>query len=227
MKSVINKMFIIMVAVLAITPVMSVSARSMDDVNENRVNTESSSSASEQTSEGEKTQTKLETEKQEIETRKSKMQEQINERSKEIEKEGPKEKKSDEKRKKLCSEKKKGVETKLSRITSNAQKHQDRISAYLDKIIVYKTEKNITSTDIDNAITAANEAKLTSAATVAALKDLSTTINCDSPTVASDLATFKAAAEQTRNNLKAFKTSVVAVHTAVEQAKQPAESEEQ
>ncbi len=148
-------------------------------------------------------------------------QKKMTERARELEKEGEKEnKRTPEERKKTCEERKVGLEQKLANIKKNAQKHQDKITNYLDKAVKYKDDNNITDTDVAAAIIKATEAKATSAASVAALQTLSPSIDCASGAVANDVATFKAAAEQTRNNLKAYRGAVKDVYEALEKVKE-------
>ena len=150
-------------------------------------------------------------------------QKKMGERAKELEQEGEKDRKrTPEERKKTCQERKAGLEQKLTNIKKNSQKHQDKITSFLDKTVKYKDDNNITDADVAAAILKATDAKATSAASVAALQTLSPSIDCTSGAVASDVAAFKAAAEQTRNNLKAYRSAVKGVYEALEKVKESA-----
>lgn len=116
--------------------------------------------------------------------------------------------KSQEERQKTCEQRKKGIETKFDRISTNTQKVQDRIDTVLDKATTYADKNNLNSGDIAGLITTANAAKSKSASSVANLKTLKPTIDCTSNTVPSDIATFKAAAKEARDNLKSYRTAV-------------------
>ena len=62
-------------------------------------------------------------------------------------------------------------------------------------------------------------AKATAAASQAALQAVTPTVDCGSTSVAQDVATFKAAAEQARTDLKTYKTAVKALVTALQAAR--------
>ncbi|MEI6481225.1 MAG: hypothetical protein WCO19_02875 [Candidatus Saccharibacteria bacterium] len=134
--------------------------------------------------------------------------------------EKPETKKTPEERLKRCAEKKKSLETKIVRLNTNTKKHYDRISDYLDKLVAYKNANNIVNADLNAAIMAANEAKTTAAASVEALSSLKTTVNCESGTVATDVATFKAAAEKARADLLTYRKAVATAHTTLEGLKE-------
>lgn len=223
MKIDIKKLIIIAAFVFLLTPVATVSARQgSEDSSTDSSTSQSEDSSNEAESENEvenEVENETETEATEVESRREKIRERNKVRSQEIKKEqeGDKsKKKSPEELQKKCEERKKGLETKLQRLSSNATKHQARISAYLDKIVAYKVDNNIANADVDAAILSALDAKTTSEASVTALAELSPTLNCDSGTVASDVAIFKAAAEQARNDLKIYRKAVKNVHSVIE-----------
>ncbi|MCX6727847.1 MAG: hypothetical protein NTX11_03485 [Candidatus Saccharibacteria bacterium] len=170
----------------------------------------------------------VEVKPKEVETRKSNLIEQNKERAKELIKtEKPETKKTPEERQKRCAEKKKGLETKIVRLNTNAKKHYDRISDFLDKLVAYKIANNIENADLDAAIMAATEAKTTAAASVEALSSLQTTVNCESGTVATDVATFKAAAEKARADLLTYRKAVATAHTTLEGLKETTTGDKQ
>lgn len=213
-----KKLIIIAAFAFVLTPFATVSARQgADDTTPESSTSQSDDTKTEAEVENE-VEKETETERSEVEARREKIREKIKTRSQEIEKEqeSRKTKKTPEELQKKCEERKKGLETKLSRLSNNATKHQAKISAYLDKIVAYKVDNNIENADVDAAILSALDAKTTSEASVSALAALSPTVDCTSGAVASDVANFKAAAEQTRANLKAYRKAVKAVHSAVE-----------
>lgn len=118
---------------------------------------------------------------------------------------------SAEKRQEKCQTRKHGLETKFSRITGNAQKMQTRIDSVLSKAVDYQQANNIQATDFDNLVVAAEAAKAKSAASIASLETLKPSIDCNNASVATDVAAFKAAAEQVRTDLKAYRTAAKAV----------------
>ena len=119
--------------------------------------------------------------------------------------------KTDTERQKVCEVHKQGLTNKFTVITRNSQSYQTRIDDVYTKALAFQTSKSISSTDLTALIATADAAKLTSATSIANLKALAPTINCNNVSVAQDVATFKAATTQTRTDLKAYKTAVKAV----------------
>lgn len=123
--------------------------------------------------------------------------------------------KTPEERKAQCESHKAGLTTKFSNIGNNAQKVQDRISGVYTKAQAYQSANSLSPTGYDSLVATADSAKAASAASITALKAVTPTIDCNGTSVASDIATFKAAAQDTRDKLQAYKTSVRAILTAL------------
>lgn len=220
MQKFLKQLILSLSIMLAVAPIASVYAQGGDMPSSN------SGSGS---NTAEKERESLEMHKQELKMRQPVIdkdaRERVAERAKEFEKEGEKEKKHDpEQRKKTCQERKLGLETKLSNLVKNAQKHHDRITSHLDKAVKYVEDKNITDNNVAAAILKATEAKSTSTASIAALKELTPTIDCNSTSVSSDIAKFKSAAELARNNLRSYMKSVKQVYEALEVVRENTES---
>jgi hypothetical protein len=132
---------------------------------------------------------------------------------------------TDEQRKNVCQNRKQGLTTKFDRITTNSQRIQTRIDGVLQKAEDYKTSKNLNPTDWDSLVAAAESAQSASSDSITALKELKPTVDCNNTSVASDVATFKAAAAETRDNLKAYRTAVKAVLKSLIEAKQTTTTE--
>lgn len=126
-------------------------------------------------------------------------------------------------RQKFCEAHKDGITNKFSRIVTNSERIQARISSIQDKAVAYKTDNNLTIDNWDALVAAADTAKANSAASIEALKAVKPTVDCNSTSVASDVATFKAAAATTRDSLKAYKSSVKDILKALEAAKEASE----
>lgn len=133
---------------------------------------------------------------------------------------GEKKAKNAEERKNRCESHKDGLTNKFSRIVTNAKKHQARIDKFLDKATAYKDSSNLAPENWDTLLASAQAAKETSTASIADLEAITPTIDCNSDSVASDVATFKAAAQKVRDDLKAYKTSVKALLKSLRDAKQ-------
>ncbi|HSW37550.1 MAG TPA: hypothetical protein VLG37_04265 [Candidatus Saccharimonadales bacterium] len=128
--------------------------------------------------------------------------------------------KTAEERTKVCEAHKQGLETKFTNISKNAEAYQARIDAILAKAETYKADHNLTITNWDTLLAAAKQAQTASAASIANLKSLTPSLDCNNVSVAQDVATFKVAAQQTRDDLKAYKMAVKTVLKALLGAKQ-------
>jgi|GEM_PF-1147303 len=129
-----------------------------------------------------------------------------------------KSKQTDSERQKVCEVRKQGLTNKFTVIARNSQSYQTRIDDVFAKAQAFQTSKSFTSTDLTALIAAANDAKATSATSVANLQAVTPTLDCNNASVAQDVATFKTAAAQTRTDLKAYKAAVKAVVQALKSA---------
>ena len=120
---------------------------------------------------------------------------------------------------KICTAHKQGLTTKFNAIDTNSQRIQDKIDGIFAEAQAYQKANNLSPANFDSLVTAATAAQTASNASIAALKDVTPTLDCNSTSVASDVATFKAAASKTRDSLKAYRTAVKAVPQALETAK--------
>lgn len=125
---------------------------------------------------------------------------------------------SQEARQKACEKRKTGIETKVKRLQTNAARFNNRITAFLTKAQNYITDNSLVSADIESSLLAATDAQVKAGAAVTALQELSPNINCTDHNVAAEVAKIKAAAEQTRSALKAYKEAVKSVYSAIEAA---------
>ena len=131
---------------------------------------------------------------------------------------------SGEEHKKVCEAHKKGLTNKFSRITANSQKIKTHIDNTFTKAQAYQQTNNVTVANYADLTAAVETAKTAAADSITALKAVTPTLDCNNTSVASDVATFKAAAQDTREKLKAYRTSVKAVLKALHEAKAPTES---
>lgn len=127
-------------------------------------------------------------------------------------------KQTDSERQKVCEAHKQGLTNKFTVITRNSQSYQTRIDDVYAKVLGYQTTKNITSSDLTNLIATADAAKATSATSIANLLTVAPSLDCNNVSVAQDVATFKAAATQTRTDLMTYKAAVKAVIQALKAA---------
>lgn len=127
--------------------------------------------------------------------------------------------KTDAERTKVCEAHKQGLQTKFTSIVTNSQRAQDRISGILDKAVAYQKTNNVTDVNIVSLATAAQTAKTASAASITVLESVNTTPDCNSASIATDVAAFKVGAQNARTNLKAYRSAVKALLQALEATK--------
>lgn len=118
--------------------------------------------------------------------------------------------KSDAEKTKVCEAHTKGLETKFASISKNAQAFQDRIDAIFQKAQDYNTGNKLNIANWDTLVKAATDAQTASAQSITDLKALTpSTLDCNANgAVAQEVATFKVAAQKTRDNLKTYKMAV-------------------
>jgi len=120
----------------------------------------------------------------------------------------------------ICEARKHGLETKFSRITTNATNLETKIGTFQDRAVTYQSDNKVTVADWDTLVQNATDAKTKVDASLTALKEVTPTVDCTSGTVASDIATFKTAAQTVRDDLKSYKTAVMKLFTALQNAKE-------
>jgi hypothetical protein len=124
--------------------------------------------------------------------------------------------------KQICEARKNGIETRTSTLSDRAQESLARINGVFTKVVDYQKANNLTVTNFDALVVTATDAQTKATASVQALVALKGTVDCTDPTtVTTDIATFKAALDQARTDLKSYRTAVKNILTAVEQAKEP------
>jgi hypothetical protein len=126
---------------------------------------------------------------------------------------------SDAARQRVCEAHKKGLTTKFSHIVTNSQKLQSKITDIRDKLVAYQQSKSLTVANFDSLVAATQTAEQTSADAITALQTVTPTLDCSSTSVAGDVATFKAGAQQTRDGLQSYRQAVKDLLVAVAQAK--------
>ncbi len=121
-----------------------------------------------------------------------------------------------EERLKNCTDKQQGLVNKLANLQKNSSSHLGKIDAVLVKLTDSQATAKTPVAGYAALLAAATAEQAQAAASVAALGNLSTKIDCTKDTVASEVATFKAAAEQARSDLKAYRDAVKAILKAIE-----------
>lgn len=122
-------------------------------------------------------------------------------------------------RQEKCQTRKQGLQTKVDRLANGVQKHKARIDDVLTKVTTYQQQHNLNIENFEMLVTNATAAKATAENSVAALGSLKPTVDCNNESVASDVAAFKVAATQARNDLSEYRQTVKVILKAVQAAK--------
>lgn len=125
----------------------------------------------------------------------------------------------------ICEQRKHGLQRKVYNLSTNAERYLNRVSTVFTKAQTFQTEKNLQVTNYLDLVAAANASKATAEASVEALRSLTPTVDCSINTVSADIAIFKAAAEQARTDLKAYKEDVKTLLAALKTAAEAARTE--
>lgn len=165
------------------------------------------------------TKTESETESHSGSTSRSEFRDQAESRVSELRKEHKTEQKDSE-RQHRCEGRKGGIQNRFTNIVNKSQKIQDKITTIYDKGTKFATTNNLSPTDYDALVAKADAAKATSASSIAALKAATPTIDCSNKDIATSIATFKAAADQVRKDLIAYRTAVHDVLASIRTAAQ-------
>lgn len=119
-------------------------------------------------------------------------------------------------RTKNCQAAKNGLQTKLTNLQKNAAAHKAFIDSVYSQALAYQQQNNLNPTGFSALVSAANAAQAKAAVSVAALNGLLVNLDCSSGSVAQNVATFQAAAQQARNDLLTYRNAVQAVLQALQ-----------
>lgn len=119
-------------------------------------------------------------------------------------------------RQNFCNMHKDNLTGKFKGLTTSATAIQTHIDSVYVKVQAFVADKSLTVDTYDTLVANANTAKAKAAADIAALTP--PTLDCTSATVATDVATFKVTATQTRTDLKAYRDAVKELFKAVKAA---------
>lgn len=127
--------------------------------------------------------------------------------------------KTAEERTKACESHKQGLQTKFSRITANSQRLETKIGVFQTRAAAYQADHSVTVSGWDALVADATAAKSKADDSITAMKALTPSLDCTNSSVATEVATFKAAAVQVRSDLKDYKTAVKNLFVALQNAK--------
>lgn len=129
--------------------------------------------------------------------------------------------------KQQCEARKQGLQTKFEHIVANSQRLQTKIDSILNKAQTFQQANNLQVADYDTLLASAQSAQAASAASINALAEVKPSLDCNNTSVAGDVATFKAAANTARDNLKAYRSAVKDLLKALAAAKPATDGSEQ
>ena len=115
-----------------------------------------------------------------------------------------------------CQSAAQGLQTMLAGFQKNAQTFYGNITNVYNEALAYQKSSGATPSNLGALTTAATAAQLQAQAAVSAMNALSVNLNCTSATVATSVAIFRAALQQTRTYLTAYQTAVNNLLTALE-----------
>ncbi len=111
-------------------------------------------------------------------------------------------------RQKACEAKQASLEKRLANYTRHSEKHLATFDKIYDRVQDFQETKKLDAASYDELIAVANEKHEAAEAAVAALKEVSTSIDCSSEDPANGVAVVKTAVADTRTALKEYRTSI-------------------
>lgn len=121
-------------------------------------------------------------------------------------------------RQKVCVHIQKAVNNKLSAFDDHADSYLTRLNTAYTKLKDYQSTKNVTVSNWNDLLTAADDKQAAASASVDALKALGTSVDCTSSDPAGVLASIKSGAASTRYTLKDYRTSLKNIIVALAHA---------
>lgn len=119
---------------------------------------------------------------------------------------------------KACENRKANLETKINRIVERAKAHQQHYDSVFASLREYQQKKNITVPEWNSLLASSQTTQAESLTSIDALEKLKPDLDCNPDTIAATIASFKAATDQTRNDLTAYRQSLKSLLTAVKDA---------
>lgn len=121
-------------------------------------------------------------------------------------------------RQKHCVQLQNMVNRQVADFSRNAQNHLTVFNNVYSKVQAFATSKNVTSSNYQSLVTAANTQQANATQAVAALKSVAVNVDCTQQDPASSLATVKSAVDSTRTALQAYQQAIKAVISNLEAA---------
>lgn len=118
------------------------------------------------------------------------------------------------------------IEQSMSRFTGLAQKKIKVIDSFHEKVQKFYESGQLTVRDFDELNEAVVDARLTAEIEVAALEELEVDIDCEDPEVVTSVRAYKATAIQAKDSLKAYRSSLVGLISAMRSAASQEDSQD-
>lgn len=126
--------------------------------------------------------------------------------------------KSAELRQKACTVRKDAMQKHLSTKVAAAEKHKEVFDKIFTKVQNYYNQKELNVDNYEALVGAVQDTQADTTEKLLALKSVDVSIDCSDPGVANTIGTFKEALGDTRDSLKAYKTALKQLISAVRQA---------
>lgn len=126
--------------------------------------------------------------------------------------------KAQEVRTRICERRKDAFEKRAEKFVANAEKYQSVVDKLFERVQGFYESGQLTAPDYDALVAKANEAKTQAEDSIQTLKDTEINIDCENPSVAESVATFRGVAGQTREALHNYSTSIKNIISAMKSA---------
>jgi hypothetical protein len=121
-------------------------------------------------------------------------------------------------REKVCNTRKANLTARMANAVTLAQQHETSIDGIYTKVKDFYTTNHLNVSNYNDLTAAVDTAQTNSQTAIAALKALDVSVDCTSQTVASSVSAFQQAVSSTRDSLKAYRSALVSLITALKGA---------
>lgn len=121
-----------------------------------------------------------------------------------------------------CEQRKTGLQTKLTSLQKNARSFMTKVTNVYEAAQKYMDSRDFSSETLSTQLIAADAAQADAEVQVSALEQLAVTIDCNSTSVAQQVASFRSAAEKARDSLHMYKQAVKDVLKTLREFKEAA-----
>lgn len=121
-------------------------------------------------------------------------------------------------RQKVCENRKANLARRMSNAVTVAERHQANIDRIYSKVKDFYTAKQLNVPNYTDLTAQVDTAQTNSQTAINALKALDVNVDCTSQTVADSVAAFQQAVQATRDALKAYRSALVNLITALKGA---------